>query len=115
VNTHSYTYEEISRMIDHALLHPIHSQKELVNGCEIAHLYSTATVCVKPCDVEQASRLLADSSTEVCTVIGFPHGANTQEVKLRETRHACEQGASEVDLVINLGRAADGEWDDVEN
>ena len=102
-------------MIDHALLHPIHSQQELVNGCEIAHLYSTATVCVKPCDVEQASRLLADSSTEVCTVIGFPHGANTQEVKLRETRLACEQGANEVDLVLNLGRAADADWDYVEN
>ena len=102
-------------MIDHALLHPIHSQKELVNGCEIAHLYSTATVCVKPCDVEQASRLLADSSTEVCTVIGFPHGANTLEVKLRETRLACEQGANEVDLVLNLGRAADADWEYVEN
>jgi deoxyribose-phosphate aldolase len=114
VNTHSYTYEEIAGMIDHALLHPTLSQKELVHGCEIAHLYSTATVCVKPCDVEQASRLLVDSSTEVCTVIGFPHGANTQEVKVWETRLACEQGASEVDLVLNLGRAADGRWDYVE-
>ena len=114
MNTHSYTYEEIAGMIDHALLHPTLSQKELVHGCEIAHLYSTSTVCVKPCDVEQASRLLADSSTEVCTVIGFPHGANTQEVKVLETRLACEQGASEVDLVLNLGRAADGEWDYIE-
>jgi deoxyribose-phosphate aldolase len=101
-------------MIDHALLHPTLSQKELVNGCEIAHLYATATVCVKPCDVERASQLLADSSTEVCTVIGFPHGANTQEVKVRETQLACEQGAKEVDLVLNLGRAANGEWDYIE-
>ena len=111
----NYKYEEIAGMIDHALLQPTLSQKELVNGCEIAHLYSTATVCVKPCDVEQASRLLADSSTEVCTVIGFPHGVNTQEVKLRETRLACEQGASEVDLVLNLGRAMNGDWDYVES
>jgi deoxyribose-phosphate aldolase len=110
----NYTYEEIAGMIDHALLYPTLSQKELVYGCEIARLYSTATVCVKPCDVEQASRLLVDSSTEVCTVIGFPHGANTQEVKVLETRLACEQGASEVDLVLNLGRAADGEWDYIE-
>ena len=111
----NYNYKEISGMIDHALLHPTLSPKELVNGCETAYLYSTATVCVKPCDVEQASRLLADSSTEVCTVIGFPHGANTQEVKVCETRLACEQGAKEVDLVLNLGRAANGEWGYVEN
>ena len=110
-----YTYEEIAGMIDHALLHPTLPEKELVKGCHIAHLYSTATVCVKPCDVERASQLLADSSTEVCTVIGFPHGANTQEVKVRETQLACEQGASEVDLVINLGRAADADWNYVQN
>ena len=110
-----YTYEEIAGMIDHALLNPTLSEKELVEGCDIAHLYSTATVCVKPCDVEQASQLLADSSTEVCTVIGFPHGANTQEVKVRETQLACEQGASEVDLVINLGRTEDADWGYVEN
>ena len=115
VKREEYTYEEIAVMIDHALLHPTIAEKELVKGCNIAHLYSTATVCVKPCDVEQASQLLADSSTEVCTVIGFPHGANTQEVKVRETQLACEQGASEVDLVINLGRAANGEWNYVEN
>jgi deoxyribose-phosphate aldolase len=101
-------------MIDHALLHPTLSQKGLVNGCKIAHLYSTATVCVKPCDVERALQLLTGSSTEVCTVIGFPHGANTQEVKVRETKLACEQGASEIDLVLNLGRAADGEWNYIE-
>jgi deoxyribose-phosphate aldolase len=110
----NYSYEEIAGMIDHALLHPTLSEKELVEGCHIAQLYTTATVCVKPCDVERASQLLADSSTEVCTVIGFPHGANTQEVKVRETQLACEQGAKEVDLVLNLGRAANGEWDYIE-
>jgi deoxyribose-phosphate aldolase len=111
----NYSYEEIAGMIDHALLHPTLSEKELVKGCHIAHLYSTATVCVKPCDVERASQLLADSSTEVCTVIGFPHGTNTQEVKVRETQLACEQGASEVDLVLNLGRAADADWNYIQN
>jgi len=115
VKREEYTYEEIAGMIDHALLHPTLSEKELIEGCHIAHLYSTATVCVKPCDVERASQLLADSSTEVCTVIGFPHGANTQEVKVRETQLACEQGASEVDLVINLGRAADADWNYIQN
>jgi deoxyribose-phosphate aldolase len=115
VKREEYTYEEIAGMIDHALLHPTLSEKELVNGCHIAHLYLTATVCVKPCDVQKASLLLADSSTEVCTVIGFPHGANTQEVKVRETQIACEEGAREVDLVLNLGRVADADWNYVQN
>jgi len=115
VKREEYTYDEIAGMIDHALLHPTLSEKELVEGCHIAHLYATATVCVKPCDVERALQLLADSSTEVCTVIGFPHGANTQEVKVRETQLACEQGASEVDLVLNLGRAAYGDWHYIES
>ena len=115
VKRDEYTYEEIAGMIDHALLHPTLSEAKLVQGCALAGLYTTATVCVKPCDVEQSSRLLADSSTEVCTVTGFPHGANTREVKVRETQLACEQGASEIDLVLNLGRAADGDWDYIEN
>ncbi|MDA0343863.1 MAG: deoxyribose-phosphate aldolase, partial [Verrucomicrobia bacterium] len=96
----NYTYDEISGMIDHALLHPTLSEKELLMGCRLAHDYSTATVCVKPCDIERANHLLSNSTTGVCTVIGFPHGANTREVKIRETQLACEQGASEVDLVL---------------
>jgi deoxyribose-phosphate aldolase len=111
----NYTYDEISGMIDHALLHPTLSEKELLMGCRLAHDYSTATVCVKPCDVERANHLLSNSTTGVCTVIGFPHGANTREVKIRETQLACEQGASEVDLVLNLGRAMNGDWDYVES
>ena len=113
--TKEFTYHEIAGMIDHALLHPTLSNKELKNGCNLAEAYETATVCVKPCDVEQAAKLLKDSLTDVCTVIGFPHGANLTETKTLETKRACEQGASEVDMVINLGRLLSGDWQYVAN
>jgi deoxyribose-phosphate aldolase len=110
-----FSYEEIAGMIDHALLHPTLSDQLLRRGCAMAEAYQTATVCVKPCDVEQAVALLSGSQTEVCTVIGFPHGANLTETKTLETKRACEQGASEVDMVINLGRLLSGDWQYVEH
>ena len=109
-----YTYEEIAGMIDHALLHPTLTDEELSSGCALAHLYEVATVCVKPYHVEQAVKKLETSSVKVCTVIGFPHGANLSEVKKLETQRACEQGASEVDMVINLGKAKSGDWQYIE-
>ncbi len=109
-----YTYQEIAGMIDHALLHPTLTDEELAFGCSLAHLYEVATVCVKPYHVDQAVKRLKASSVEVCTVIGFPHGANLSEVKKLETQRACEQGAREVDMVINLGKARSGDWEYIE-
>ena len=112
--TEEFTYEDIAGMIDHALLHPTLSNKELKNGCNMAAAYETATVCVKPCDVEQAAKNLKGAKTGVCSVIGFPHGVNLTEVKVLETRRACEHGASEVDMVINTGWVMNGDWKFVE-
>jgi deoxyribose-phosphate aldolase len=109
-----FTYEEVAEMIDHALLHPTLSKKELFNGCELANDYGVATVCVKPSDVKGAAQFLEDSKTKVCTVIGFPHGVNLTEIKVKETELACEQGATEVDMVLNTGRAISGDWEYVE-
>jgi len=114
VQIEEYTYQEIAGMIDHALLHPTLTDEELASGCSLAHLYEVATVCVKPYHVDQAVKRLKASSVEVCTVIGFPHGANLSEVKKLETQRACEQGASEVDMVINLGKARSGDWEYIE-
>lgn len=110
-----FSYEEIAGMIDHALLHPTLKGEDLKMGCGMAAIYQTATVCVKPCDVEQAAENLKGSNTRVCTVIGFPHGANITETKAHETKRACEQGAREVDMVINLGRLLSGDWHYVEH
>jgi deoxyribose-phosphate aldolase len=110
----NYTYEEIAGMIDHALLHPTLSEEQLVSGCQLADMYGVATVCVKPCDVKWAAQFLKGSKTKVCTVIGFPHGVNLTEIKVKETELACEQGATEVDMVLNTGRAISEDWDYVE-
>ena len=112
--TIEYTYAEIAGTIDHALLHPTLSADELILGCALAAVYETATVCVKPCDVKRAAELLESSKAEVCTVVGFPHGANLTEVKVMETKRACDQGATEVDMVINIGKVMSGDWQYVE-
>jgi len=109
-----YNYEEIAGMIDHALLHPTLTNEELTSGCDLADLYNVATVCVKPYHVGLAVNRLKSSKVAVCTVIGFPHGANLIEIKKLETQRACEQGAREVDMVINLGKAKDGDWKYIE-
>ena len=114
VHIEEYNYQEIAGMIDHALLHPTLTDEELASGCSLAHLYEVATVCVKPYHVGQAVKRLEASSVKVCTVIGFPHGANLSEVKKLETQRACEQGAREVDMVINLGKARTGDWEYIE-
>jgi len=110
-----FKYEEIASMIDHALLAPTLTDQELQNGCELAKRYQVATVCVKPSHVCLAYKLLESSKVEVCTVIGFPHGSNTTEVKVMEIKIACQQGATEVDMVINLGKAKSGDWNYIEN
>ncbi len=114
IQSMQYDYADVAGMIDHALLNPTLSEKELMSGCALAKAYQTATVCVKPCDVAQAKELLNSSGVGVCAVIGFPHGANLAEIKVLETRRACEMGASEVDLVINFGRVMSGDWEFVE-
>lgn len=109
-----YSYEELAGMIDHSLLHPTLTDKELEEGCRLAARYRVATVCVKPHAVRQAAAWLAGSGVLVTTVIGFPHGSAATEVKRFETAAACRDGAREVDMVINVGKALGGDWDYVE-
>lgn len=109
-----YTYEELAGMIDHALLHPTMTDKELEEGCRLADRYKVATVCVKPYAVKAACAVLGNSPVKVGCVIGFPHGANATECKRYETELACKDGAREVDMVINGGKALSGDWAYVE-
>jgi deoxyribose-phosphate aldolase len=105
-----YTYEELAKMIDHSLLHPTLTDKELEEGCRQAIQYGTASVCVKPYCVKRTAELLKGSGVIVGSVIGFPHGNSTTEAKRYETQLACEDGATEIDMVINLGKAMSGDW-----
>jgi deoxyribose-phosphate aldolase len=109
-----YTYEELAGMIDHSLLHPTLTDREMEEGCRQALRYGVASVCLKPYWVRRAAELLAGSRVAVGAVVGFPHGGSTAEVKRYETEMACREGAAEIDMVINIGKALSGDWEYVE-
>lgn len=105
----------LARMIDHTLLKPEATIKEIEDLCAEAREYNFASVCVNPGYVSLCSKLLKGSPVKVCTVIGFPLGANTTEIKRREAEIAIEQGAQEIDMVMNIGRAKSGDWEYIFN
>lgn len=110
----NYSYLDLANMIDHSLLHPTMTDRELEDGCRLAAHYQTASVCIKPYAVKQAAEWLRDTGVRVGCVIGFPHGASATESKRYETELACRDGAQEIDMVVNLGKALSGDWDYVE-
>jgi len=93
----------LAGMIDHTLLKPEATRDQIAQLCFEARKYNFASVCVNPTWVELCAQLLKGSPVKVCTVIGFPLGATAPEVKVFETQHAIEQGATEIDMVINIG------------
>ncbi len=93
----------IAKLIDHTLLSPTTTEIEIINLCKEATQYGFASVCVNPVWVSMSAKLLKDTDVNVCTVIGFPLGANTPETKVFETINAIENGATEIDTVINIG------------
>lgn len=109
-----YTYEELAKMIDHSLLHPTMTDQEMEEGCRLAAKYGVASVCIKPYAVRRAAELLQGTGVRVGAVIGFPHGNSCTESKRYETELACRDGAVEIDMVINIGKALSGDWDYVE-
>jgi deoxyribose-phosphate aldolase len=108
------TSKDIAKMIDHSLLKPQMTRREVEEGCALAKEYDCASVCVKPCDVETAYGILKGSDVIVSTVIGFPHGSHLTEVKVTEAEIAIDQGCKELDMVLNIGRLKSGEYDYVE-
>jgi deoxyribose-phosphate aldolase len=108
------TSDPLARLIDHSLLHPTLRDAEIRAGCELALRYNVAAVCVKPAAVPLVADILAGSQTATCTVIGFPQGANLTDVKVFEAQRACRDGATELDVVVNVGWVLGGEWQRVE-
>ena len=106
--------DSIAKLIDHSLLHPTMTDKDLEAGCEVAKRYGVAAVCIKPYAVGLAAEILAGSGVAVCTVIGFPHGTNRTEIKVEESELACRDAATELDMVVNVGKVLSGDWDYVE-
>jgi deoxyribose-phosphate aldolase len=109
-----YTYADLAGMIDHSLLHPTMTDADIRAGCELAAKYQVASVCVKPYAVKMAAEILRGSGVAVGAVIGFPHGNSATEVKRYETEVACRDGATEIDMVINIGKALGGDFAFVE-
>jgi deoxyribose-phosphate aldolase len=105
-----YSVKDIAQMIDHSLLHPTMTDEEVKKGCEIAKEYGMATACVKPLHADLAYSVLKGSGTQVCAVIGFPHGNSTTKIKVAETKQALKDGAAEIDMVIHAGKVLAKDW-----
>ncbi len=101
---------ELSKLIDHTVLGPTATATDIKRTCTEARRYGFAAVCVSPCHVPLASQLLAESEVKVCTVIGFPHGCNVGLVKAMETSQAIDDGADELDVVINIVALKQGDY-----
>ena len=111
LNSKTITYEQLAKVIDHSLLRPELTEADVIAGCELADRYHTATVCVKPCHVKLAAEILNDSDVLVSTVVGFPHGSNLTSVKVAEAEKAMDDGALELDMVLNIGQLRSGKMD----
>lgn len=107
----TFTYQEISKMIDHSLLRPTLTTAELQDGCLLAVRYDVASVCILPYYLRQAVDTLGDSDVKASTTIGFPHGGQTTCVKMAEAQEALASGAKELDAVINISKALSEDWE----
>ncbi len=108
-----WTLEEIASMIDHSLLQPKLTDEELFAGCQLAKDWQVASVCIKPYAVRLAASILARTSTAVGTTVGFPHGGHTTATKMFEAEQAIRDGATELDMVVNIGKVLSDQWSSV--
>ena len=104
------TLAELARMFDHSLLQPQLTDADLERGCLLARELVVASVCIKPYAVKLAAKLLAGSTVQASTTIGFPHGGHVTAIKVAESEIALADGATELDMVVNVGKVLSGEW-----
>ena len=106
-----YTYEDVAKMIDHSLLSPVLTDRQLEQGCQVAVDYNAASVCIMPYYLRRCAEILKGSTVRVSTTIGFPHGGHTTAVKLAEAKQALDDGGQELDMVVNISKVLSGDWD----
>ena len=99
-----YTRKQIAQTIDHAVLKPYATEKDVIDACSMCDKLGVASICVRPCDVALAAKELKYSDVKVSVVVGFPHGSNRTETKAAESKLAIEDGAVEIDMVMNVGK-----------
>jgi deoxyribose-phosphate aldolase len=105
-----YTCEDIAKMIDHSLLPPSLTTQELEFGCRLALEYQCASVCIMPYYLKKCAEILRGSTVKASTTIGFPHGGHTTAMKLAEAQRALDDGAQELDMVVNISKVLSGDW-----
>ena len=110
-----YSKKKIAKTIDHSLLKPEMTRDEVRQGCEIAKKYDVASVCCKPSDVAFCAEILKGTDVEIGTVVGFPHGSSTTATKVFETKAAIADGATEIDMVLNIGLLKSGLYEEVKS
>jgi len=106
-----YTYADIAKMIDHSLLNPTLTDRQLEEGCRLAVDYDVASVCILPYYLKRCAEILAGSTVKASTTIGFPHGGHATVVKVAETLQALRDGGQELDMVVNISKVLSGDWD----
>ena len=104
------TLAELAKMFDHSLLQPTLTDADMEKGLILAREYNVASVCIKPYAVKFAAKLLAGSTVQASTTIGFPHGGHVTAIKVAESEIALDDGATELDMVVNIGKVLSGEW-----
>jgi deoxyribose-phosphate aldolase len=107
----NYTYSDIAKMIDHSLLNPALTARELEDGCQLAIKYDVASVCILPYYLRRCAELLRGSTVAASTTIGFPHGGHTTQTKRAEAQQALANGCQELDMVVNISAVKSGDWD----
>ncbi len=106
-----YTYSDIAKMIDHSLLNPTLTDRDLEQGCQLALRYDVASVCIMPYGLKRCAEMLKGSTVKASTTIGFPHGGHTTAIKVAEARQALADGGQELDMVVNISEVLSGDWD----
>ena len=106
----NYTYADVAKMIDHSLLNPTLTQKELEEGCRLALEYDVASVCIMPYALKRCAENLRGSTIKASTTIGFPHGGHATVIKAAEARQALADGGQELDMVVNISKVLSGDW-----
>ncbi len=105
-----FTYSDIARMIDHSLLNPTLTDRQMDEGIALARAYEVASVCILPYYLARTTELLSGSSVLPSTTIGFPHGGHTTAVKVAEAEQALRDGGAELDMVCNISKVLSGDW-----
>lgn len=105
-----FTYENIAKMVDHSLLPPSLTDRELEYGCRMALEYNCASVCIMPYYLKRCAEILQGSTVKASTTIGFPHGGHTTAIKVAEAERALDDGGQELDMVVNISKVLSGDW-----